>query len=205
MKLMVNGYISLKEATKYCSYSADYLKLRARQGKLKSIKMGRNWFTTKEWVEEYLQKSLDAQNRQKLRIQVKSSEQFNPQTEIKKVNFIPSNLKMDSIISLEALSIKKELPKKSQNPTFKNNHLSQKIEQKTSASSALIVKQKTPIIKKEKRKTYSNSRFKKPVGYFLLALVSLFFFIILVASFNFKPAEKMLEKIIPTKIIEVVG
>jgi len=53
---MAEKYISLKEATKYCSYSQDYLKLRARQGKLKSIKLGRNWFTTKEWIEEYIRK-----------------------------------------------------------------------------------------------------------------------------------------------------
>jgi len=46
-------YISLKEATKYCNYSQDYLKLRARQGKLKAVKIGRNWATTREWVEEY--------------------------------------------------------------------------------------------------------------------------------------------------------
>ena len=46
-------YISLKEATKYCNYSQDYLKLRARQGKLKAVKIGRNWVTTREWVEEY--------------------------------------------------------------------------------------------------------------------------------------------------------
>jgi len=50
---MTKGYISLKEATKHCPYSQDYLKLRARQGKLKAVKMGRNWFTTKEWLEEY--------------------------------------------------------------------------------------------------------------------------------------------------------
>ncbi|MDP3991093.1 MAG: hypothetical protein Q8P63_02245 [Candidatus Nealsonbacteria bacterium] len=46
-------YISLKEATQYCHHSQDYLKLRARQGKLKAAKIGRNWATTREWVEEY--------------------------------------------------------------------------------------------------------------------------------------------------------
>lgn len=51
---MEKEYISLKEATKYCPYSPDYLKLRARQGKLKAIKIARNWVTTKEWLEEYL-------------------------------------------------------------------------------------------------------------------------------------------------------
>jgi hypothetical protein len=50
---MSENYISLKEAAKYCLYSSDYLKLRARQGKLKAVKMGRNWFTTKEWLETY--------------------------------------------------------------------------------------------------------------------------------------------------------
>ncbi len=52
-----NEYISLAKAAKLCPYSQDYLSLRARQGKLKAIKLGRNWVTTKEWVEEYMQKS----------------------------------------------------------------------------------------------------------------------------------------------------
>ncbi len=53
VKKMMKNYISLGEAAKNCPYSADYLKLRARQGKLKAVKLGRNWFTTKEWLEEY--------------------------------------------------------------------------------------------------------------------------------------------------------
>ncbi|MBI2626184.1 MAG: hypothetical protein HYW69_01150, partial [Candidatus Nealsonbacteria bacterium] len=47
-------YISLQDATKLCSYSQEYLSLRARHGKLRSVKFGRNWVTTKEWLEEYL-------------------------------------------------------------------------------------------------------------------------------------------------------
>ena len=46
-------YISLQQATKFCAYSQEYLALRARQGKLKSVKLGRNWVTTKEWLEDY--------------------------------------------------------------------------------------------------------------------------------------------------------
>jgi len=49
-------YISLKQATKFCSYSQDYLSLRAGQGKLKATKIGRNWVTKKEWVDNYLRK-----------------------------------------------------------------------------------------------------------------------------------------------------
>jgi len=49
-------YISLSEAAKYSPYSADYLKLRARQGKLRAIKIGKIWVTKREWVEEYIRK-----------------------------------------------------------------------------------------------------------------------------------------------------
>jgi len=52
-KASESQYISLSEATKYCRYSQKYLNLRARQGKLKAIKIGRNWLTTKEWLEDY--------------------------------------------------------------------------------------------------------------------------------------------------------
>jgi len=48
------NYISLQQATKLCKHSQEYLSLRARQGKLKAIKFGRNWVTKKQWVEEYL-------------------------------------------------------------------------------------------------------------------------------------------------------
>ena len=58
---MEDTYISLQEAAECCSYSQEYLSLRARQGKLKSVKFGRNWVTKKEWVEEYLTKNIKSQ------------------------------------------------------------------------------------------------------------------------------------------------
>jgi len=51
------GYISLLEASKLCSYSEPYLRLRARQGKLKSIKFGKKWMTTELWIEDYIQRT----------------------------------------------------------------------------------------------------------------------------------------------------
>jgi len=51
-----NQYISLKEMSEFSDYSQDYLSLRARQGKLKAVKLGRNWVTTKEWFNEYTNK-----------------------------------------------------------------------------------------------------------------------------------------------------
>jgi len=59
-------YLSLGEAAKYCNYSPDYLKLRARQGKLMAIKIGRNWATKKEWLDEYIS-SLSVRRRQSAR------------------------------------------------------------------------------------------------------------------------------------------
>ena len=51
-----DNYISLQKATEYCSYTQEYLSLRARQGKLKAVKIGRNWLTKKEWVKEYVER-----------------------------------------------------------------------------------------------------------------------------------------------------
>jgi len=53
------NYISLKEASKHCEYSQEYLSLRARQGKLKAVKLGRNWSTTKKWLQEYAKKETE--------------------------------------------------------------------------------------------------------------------------------------------------
>lgn len=49
-------FISLQQASSFCDYSQEYLGLRARQGKLKAVKMGRNWVTKKEWLDEYIKK-----------------------------------------------------------------------------------------------------------------------------------------------------
>ncbi len=50
-------YISLTEAAGLCDYSQEYLSLRARQRKLQAVKLGRNWFTTKEWLDDYIKKN----------------------------------------------------------------------------------------------------------------------------------------------------
>ena len=47
-------FISLLDASKLCNYSQDYLSLRARQKKLKSRKIGRNWYTTEAWLNGYI-------------------------------------------------------------------------------------------------------------------------------------------------------
>jgi hypothetical protein len=47
------GYISLKEAEKLCDYGMEYLSYLARTGKLKAVKIRRNWMTTREAISEY--------------------------------------------------------------------------------------------------------------------------------------------------------
>ena len=49
------GFINLKEASKYCNYSQEYLSLLARKGKLSAIKINKEWVTTREAIDEYVQ------------------------------------------------------------------------------------------------------------------------------------------------------
>lgn len=48
--------ISIAEAAKLTPYSAEYLSLLARQGRLPAIKIARNWLTTRKAVLWYLEK-----------------------------------------------------------------------------------------------------------------------------------------------------
>ena len=62
----IEKYISLSEAARYSGcYSQEYLSLRARHGKLKATKFGRNWVTTKEWLNEYLERVNNYKNNKK--------------------------------------------------------------------------------------------------------------------------------------------
>ncbi|OGC25218.1 cell filamentation protein Fic [candidate division WOR-1 bacterium RIFOXYB2_FULL_42_35] len=54
-KALEEKYVPLSEATKYCSYSQEYLSLLSRRGKLEAIKFDRNWYTTKKAIAKYLQ------------------------------------------------------------------------------------------------------------------------------------------------------
>jgi excisionase family DNA binding protein len=56
MKENKQKLISLREATKYCDYSQGYLNLLVRSGKLKAIKIGKNWAIKLKWLDKYLAK-----------------------------------------------------------------------------------------------------------------------------------------------------
>jgi hypothetical protein len=86
MKGGSNNYISLQEATKFCNYSQEYLSLRARQGRLKAVKFGRNWVTKKEWLDEYLKK-----------VEEYNNNLVNKKLPTKKVVTPPANLPIEKI------------------------------------------------------------------------------------------------------------
>lgn len=46
--------ISLSEASKIYGYHSDYLSSLIRKGEIKGKKVGGNWFTTREAIQEYL-------------------------------------------------------------------------------------------------------------------------------------------------------
>jgi len=53
-------FITLREASKYCDYSAEYLSLLARKGKLAAVKMNnKDWMTTQDALEEYTRTKRD--------------------------------------------------------------------------------------------------------------------------------------------------
>ena len=47
--------ISLRRLAKEVPYKVTYLSLLVQRGKLKAEKIGRNYFTTREWFSEYLE------------------------------------------------------------------------------------------------------------------------------------------------------
>jgi len=47
-------FMPLSEAAKLTGYTPEYLNLLSRKKKLKAKKIGRNWHTKKEWLEEFL-------------------------------------------------------------------------------------------------------------------------------------------------------
>jgi excisionase family DNA binding protein len=46
--------LTLKEAAEMSPYSADYLNLLARKGKIRAVKIGRDWLITRSDLFEYL-------------------------------------------------------------------------------------------------------------------------------------------------------
>ena len=83
-----NNYISLREAVCFCDYSQEYLGLRARQGRLKSLKLGGTWVTKEEWLKEYMAETEERHNNAKIRIRKKLEKKGKKQRTLLKVFII---------------------------------------------------------------------------------------------------------------------
>jgi len=92
-------YLSLSEAAKYTPYSAEYLSLRARQGKLKAIKIGKIWVTKKEWVEEYVRKYRGMEEVEK----IPNTKIQKPKIKIPKIKFQIPKIKTEILFALTIL------------------------------------------------------------------------------------------------------
>ena len=84
-------YISLTQAAKISGYASGYLNYLARTEKLKAVKFGRNWVTTKEWLDEYIKKysfqeQIQEQSQQSLAQEIITIKEAEPQK--KEINFL---------------------------------------------------------------------------------------------------------------------
>jgi cell filamentation protein, protein adenylyltransferase len=48
-------FLPIRDVFKNTPYSQEYLSLLARRGKLEAVKFGRNWYTSKEAIDEYIE------------------------------------------------------------------------------------------------------------------------------------------------------
>ena len=54
MKTINRDFITLKKASEIVGCTPEHLNLMVRRKKLEGKKMGRNWYTTSEWLDKYL-------------------------------------------------------------------------------------------------------------------------------------------------------
>ncbi|MDD5738648.1 MAG: hypothetical protein PHY72_01835 [Candidatus Pacebacteria bacterium] len=109
-------YISLQNAAEYSEiYSQEYLSLRARQGKLKAIKLGRNWVTTKDWIDEYInsEKNVKANEFNGDAITKKGIEKLSPK-EVVQTEVLNKN-------KAEEIAVEKIKSNKKEKESFKNS------------------------------------------------------------------------------------
>jgi len=175
-----NNYISLQEATKYCLYSQEYLSLLARQRKLKSVKIGRNWVTKKEWLISYL-KTVNGDFKNNKRI-IKEKKEIEP----------PNNLPIEGLNNKFAISVIEDRPilKKFSFPTIKQQPF---LKRKFSIP---LVKHQPIFIEKQKTsfsKNWTLPRFSLKffvASFFILLIIGGFFVFPKVSLNNFSKEAK---------------
>ncbi|KKT16147.1 MAG: Fic family protein [Parcubacteria group bacterium GW2011_GWC1_43_61] len=88
-------YIPLSEAGEFLGTSRDYMNVLVRRGKLRAIKLGRNWFTTNEWLAEYRKPPASVVDELKKQLALEKESSIEKSafiSPLKKSNFLPANL-----------------------------------------------------------------------------------------------------------------
>ncbi len=85
-------WLSMSEASQFTPYSAEYLSLLARKGKLPAKKIGKTWFTTRASLDEYMHRQMVRAKIQKGVLGVISSRQGIPESSLNLINFIRGRL-----------------------------------------------------------------------------------------------------------------
>ncbi|NOQ67948.1 hypothetical protein GQ568_00735, partial [Patescibacteria group bacterium] len=116
MNNLEENYISLNEAAKLTNYSQDYISLLCRQKKLKGTKIGRNWVTTREWLESYINKTKGS-GQNVIPVKIKNTKDNNNslsssmKTDLKSVSNVSQLSKEESEISKHKDQVTNPLPK----------------------------------------------------------------------------------------------
>lgn len=174
--------ISLEEATKFCNYSQEYLSLRARRKKLKSVKVGRVWMTTKEWLGDYLSRVEEYKNymeekRMKKNIVLETAaapDANNPLIKIERKLEIPIPLLQDDTVKAESLPV----PELAVSNSNAFNNLDNRVHENKAAG-------QKPIAKNYFSYAYDKNPHSKNSGFAILFSVCFFLIFISIFSRNF--------------------
>jgi len=142
------GYISLHEASKLTNYSQEYISLLCRQRKIKATKMGRNWVTKKEWVENYINKT-NGSGKNVIPVKIKKK------IEIKNDAIILKERITENEVNFEIDSI--ETKKISERKEVKNNFIQSVTEEEIETDKIIPVNEKMlPEVYAEKEEDFNS-------------------------------------------------
>ncbi|MCF7835990.1 MAG: hypothetical protein K9M15_02620, partial [Candidatus Marinimicrobia bacterium] len=58
--------LELREASDFSGYTSNHLSLLCRKGELKAKRVGKKWYTTKKWLDEYSEKVKEKYQNEKI-------------------------------------------------------------------------------------------------------------------------------------------
>lgn len=169
-------FLTLLQAAKISGYTPEHLNLLCRKGKLRGKKFGRNWHTTREWLNEFLYLSKSGRR-----------EKYKRRKNKKK-------------IKEEILSSKEEAPKEKQLAVSPSSFLEEHLQSKNFS----VEEQKKEVASEENKETTKEKKvFPKLVVNFSLSLLISFLIFFVISFWNYVQTKKYItDKNIPENISE---